>query len=202
MKLYIVRHGETEWNRIGKLQGWQNSDLTEEGIKNAIKLGERLKDVDFSHIYTSPQNRALITAKYIKGNRDIKIEAIDDLKEMGFGLWEGLENEELIKLYGDENYIFWNKPEEYSPNGGETFDELFQRINNSLNYILNNSKEGNILVVSHGISIKALFAIINKTKLKDFWEEIYVDGTSLSIIDIKDDKMEIILKGDTSHMYE
>lgn len=202
MKLYIVRHGETEWNRIGKLQGWQNSDLTEEGIKNAIKLGERLKNVDFSHIYSSPQNRALITANYIKGNRDLEIETIDGLKEMGFGLWEGLENEELIKLYGEESYIYWNKPEEYSPNGGETFDELFQRINNSLNYILNNSIEGNILVVSHGISIKALFAIINKTELKDFWEETYVDGTSLTIIDIKDDNIKFVLKGDTSHMYD
>lgn len=202
MKLYIVRHGETEWNRIGKLQGWKNSDLTEEGIKNAMKLGERLKDVDFSHIYTSPLNRALITAKYIKGNRDMEIETIDDLKEMGFGLWEGLENDELIKLYGDENYIFWNKPEEYSPNGGETFDELFQRLDDSLNYILNNSKEGNILVVSHGISIKALFAIINKTELKYFWEDTYVDGTSLTILDIKDDKINFLLKGDTSHMYE
>lgn len=202
MKLYIVRHGETQWNRIGKLQGWKNSDLTEEGIKNAMKLGERLKDVDFSHIYSSPQNRALITAKYIKGNRDLKIETIEGLKEMGFGLWEGLENDELIKLYGDENYMFRNKPEEYSPNGGETFDELFLRINNSLNYILNNSKEGNILVVSHGISIKALFAIINKTELKYFWEDTYVDGTSLTILDIKDDKINFLLKGDTSHMYE
>lgn len=202
MKLYIVRHGETQWNRIGKLQGWKNSDLTEEGIKNAMKLGERLKDVDFSHIYTSPLNRALITAKYIKGNRDLKIETIEGLKEMGFGLWEGLENDELIKLYGDENYIFWNKPEEYSPNGGETFDELFQRLDNSLNYILNNSKVGNILVVSHGISIKALFAIIDKTELKYFWEDTYVDGTSLTILDIKDDKINFLLKGDTSHMYE
>ena len=202
MKLYIVRHGETEWNRIGKLQGWQNSDLTEEGIKNAMKLGERLKDIDFAHIYTSPQNRALVTAKHIKGNRDMEIKAIDDLKEMGFGLWEGLDNEELIALYGDGNYNFWNNPEEYSPNGGETFDELFQRIGNSLDYILNNSKEGNILVVSHGISIKALFAIINKTELKYFWEDTYVDGTSLTILDIKEDKIKFVLKGDTSHMYE
>ena len=202
MKLYIVRHGETEWNRIGKLQGWKDSPLTEEGIKNAIKLGERLKEVDFSHIYTSPQNRALITADYIKGNRNLEIETIDGLKEMGFGLWEGLENEELIKLYGDENYIFWNNPEKYSPNGGETFVELLQRIKDSLNYILKSSKEGNILVVSHGISIKALFAIINKTELKNFWKDTYVDGTSLSILEILDDKIEFVLKGDTSHMYE
>lgn len=200
MKLYIVRHGETEWNKIGKLQGWQNSDLTEEGISNAKKLGERLKDIDFTHIYSSPQNRAIATANYIKGNRDIDIEVIDNLKEMGFGLWEGLENKQLIELYGEENHNFWNNPEEYTPNGGETFEELFIRIKNSLDYISNYSKDGNVLVVSHGISIKAIFAIIYKINLKDFWKDTYVNGTSLSIIEVVDDTMKFLIKNDISHL--
>lgn len=197
--MYIVRHGETEWNTMGKLQGWQNSNLTNNGIENAIRLGERLENVEFTHIYSSPLERAIETANYIVGNRNIEIQVLEGLKEMGFGLWEGLENEELIDLYGEEHNNFWNRPELYKPNGGETFEEFFMRIKSSLDYILENTKKGNVLIVSHGVAIKALFAIMNGTKLEDFWDDTYVEGTSLSILEVKDKKIEFKLKGDTSH---
>jgi len=70
MKLYITRHGTTEWNLEKRLQGWADSPLTEDGRNRAIKLGNSLKDIDFDMIYTSPQERALNTAKLI---REIKI---------------------------------------------------------------------------------------------------------------------------------
>ena len=73
MKLYITRHGETQWNTEKKMQGWQNSDLTGQGIENATRLGERLKDVDFSNIYSSPLGRAMDTANHIKGDRNKRI---------------------------------------------------------------------------------------------------------------------------------
>lgn len=184
---------------MGKLQGWQNSNLTNNGIENAIRLGERLENVEFTHIYSSPLERAIETANYIVGNRNIEIQVLEGLKEMGFGLWEGLENEELIDLYGEEHNNFWNRPELYKPNGGETFEEFFMRIKSSLDYILENTKKGNVLIVSHGVAIKALFAIMNGTKLEDFWDDTYVEGTSLSILEVKDKKIEFKLKGDTSH---
>lgn len=184
---------------MGKLQGWKNSKLTNKGIENAIKLGQRLKEIEFTAIYSSPLERALETANYIKGNKEIKIQPIEGLKEMGFGLWEGLENRELKELYSEEYFNYWNRPELYKPNGGETFEEFFIRLKSSLDYILENSKEGNILIVSHGVAIKAMFSIINKIPLKDFWLDTYVEGTSLSILELVDDKFEFTLKGDTSH---
>lgn len=200
LKLYITRHGETEWNTLKKMQGWQNSNLTEKGIENAIRLGERLKDIDFNHIYSSPLGRAMDTANYIKGTRDIKIETHDGLKELGFGLWEGIENEEVIRLYGDEHYNFWNKPQLYKNNEGESFDELFKRVNGVLEYIIKNSTGDNILIVSHAITIKAIYYIIKNYDLENFWELPYIDGTSLTIVEIDGNKMEILLEGDTSHV--
>lgn len=199
IKLYIVRHGQTEWNTIGKLQGWQNSNLTESGIENALRLGERLKHIEFNQIYSSPLKRAMETAEYIKGSRENRIIPLDGFKEMGFGLWEGLDNEHLKELYEEEHFNYWNRPELYKPNGGETFEEFFSRIKNSLDYILNNSDSGNILLVSHGVAIKALIAIINNLKLEDFWSESYVEGTSLTILEAEGDKLEFKLIGDTSH---
>lgn len=200
MKLYITRHGETLWNREKKMQGWQNSNLTKKGIEDAIKLGERLKDIEFSKIYSSPLGRALDTANYIKGNRDIEIETHEGLKEMGFGLWEGVANEKVLKLYKEEHYNYWNKPDLYKANEGESFEELFDRVDRVLKYIIEANNLGeNILIVSHAIAIKAIYAIIQDCKLENFWDLPYIDGTSLSILEIGKDNMEFILEGDTSH---
>lgn len=199
MKIYITRHGETEWNTLKKMQGWQNSNLTERGIENAIKLGDRLKDVDFSQIYSSPLGRALDTANYVKGGRVIEIETHEGLREMGFGLWEGIGNDQVIELYKEQHYNYWNKPHLYESNGGESFDELFKRVKETLNHIIKNATGDNILIVSHGITIKVIYAIIKEYKLKNFWDLPYIDGTSLSILEIRDNDMRFILEADTSH---
>lgn len=200
MKLYITRHGETEWNKLKKMQGWKNSNLTKQGIENAIRLGERLKDIEFSNIYSSPLGRALETANYVKGNRDVEIETHEGLREMGFGLWEGIENDVVLELYGEEHYNYWNKPHLYKPNEGESFDELFKRVEISLKYIIENAKGDNVLIVSHAIAIKAIYSIIRKYELQDFWNMPFIEGTSLTILEINDDNMEFILEGDTSHL--
>lgn len=200
MKLYITRHGETEWNKLKKMQGWKNSNLTKQGIENAIRLGERLKDIEFSNIYSSPLGRALETANYVKGNRDVEIETHEGLREMGFGLWEGIENDVVLELYGEEHYNYWNKPHLYKPNEGESFDELFKRVEIALKYIIENAKGDNVLIVSHAIAIKAIYSIIRKYELQDFWNMPFIEGTSLTILEINDDNMEFILEGDTSHL--
>ena len=199
LKLYITRHGETEWNTIGKMQGWQNSDLTEKGVEDAIRLGERLKNIDFGKIYSSPLGRANDTANHIKGNRDIEIELLDGLKEMGFGLWEGVEREKVMELNKEEHYNFWNKPELYKREDGENFDELFQRVEDSLRYIIENSSDENILIVSHAVTIKAIYSLINNYTIEEFWTLPYIDGTSLTILEIDGEEKKFILEADTSH---
>lgn len=200
MKIYITRHGETEWNKEGRMQGWKNSNLTEDGIKNAKKLGERLKHVDFDCIYCSPLGRAVDTAKYIRQDKDTKIVLIDSLKEMGFGKWEGMEQDTINELYPIEYFNFWNKPHLYSPIEGESFDELFERIKDVLNQIISNSSLENVLIVSHAVAIKAIYAIIKNYPLEELWKPPFLQGTSLTIIEVEDNETNIILEADTSHL--
>ena len=110
MKIYITRHGATQWNKEGRMQGWQDSNLTEIGVDNAKKLGESLQHIDFDYIYCSPLGRAFDTAKYIRGNKKTEIIKIEDLKEMGFGIWEGMDHEKVKELYPSQQFNFWNKP--------------------------------------------------------------------------------------------
>lgn len=199
MKLYITRHGETEWNTIGKMQGWQNSDLTKKGVEDAIRLGERLEDIEFSKIYSSPLGRAKDTANHIRGERDIEIELLDGLKEMGFGSWEGVENEKVMELYKEQYHNFWNKPELYKREESEDFDELFERVERTLKYIIENETGENVLIVSHAVTIKAIYSLINKYPIEEFWTLPYIDGTSLTILEIDGDAKKFTLEADISH---
>ncbi len=200
MKIYITRHGETQWNKEGRMQGWQNSNLSENGIENAKKLGTRLKDINFDYIYCSPLGRTVDTAKYIRQDKDTEIILIDDLKEMGFGKWEGMEHDTIKELYPTEYFNFWNKPHLYNPIEGESFDELFERVKGVLNQVKDNTEVENILIVSHAVVIKAIYAIIKKQPLEELWNPPFLQGTSLTIIEAVDNEINIILEADTSHM--
>lgn len=199
MRIYITRHGTTEWNLQRRLQGWQDSALTREGIHRAIKLGDRLGNINFDIIYTSPQNRALETAKLIKGNKKTPIVTHDGLKELGFGVWESMELSDIEKQYPKEYFTYRNNPIDYIPIGGETYADLFKRVNDFLEEIKKLDAE-NVLVVSHGVTIKALIKIIKNLNLDEFSKLPVYTGTALNIVEINDGKIEFIMEDDTSHI--
>lgn len=200
LKLYIIRHGETEWNIQKRLQGWNNSDLTQKGITDAMNLAERLKDIDFTHIFSSDQKRAVETAKILRKDRDLAIVEMDGLKEIGFGKWEGMGKEDLMRRYKDEFDIFLNKPHLYKPTlGGESYQDIFKRVGSSLEEIIK-TRGRDILIVSHGVTIKILTAVIKDISIEDIYTIGINKGTALNICQVKEDKIEFIVEGDISHM--
>lgn len=200
MKIYITRHGETEWNKVGRMQGWKNSNLSEKGIENAKKLGVSLNQIDFDCIYCSPLGRAIDTAKCIRGNKSTEIITKESLKEMGFGLWEGMEHTKVEELYAAQQFNLWNKPHLYEPVQGESFEELLCRTREVLNEIINNNEHENILIVSHAILIKAIYAIIKNYSLEDFWNPPFMHDTCLTVLEIQDHEISIVLEADVSHL--
>lgn len=202
MKIYLTRHGQTEWNTQGRIQGWGNSDLTEKGMENAKRLGKSLKDIEFDCIYTSPLGRAVQTANCIKGEKNIKVKFLDLLKEMSFGDWEGIRHSEIEQLYPEVQYAFRYSPEKYQPSGGETFQELLLRAKKALEYLAGHQNYKNILVVSHAMFIKAFLTVIKNIPIEDFWGPPVINDTCLTILEVKDGRIDIILEADTSHLCE
>lgn len=199
MKLYITRHGTTEWNLKKRLQGWADSPLTEDGKNRAIKLGERLKDIDFDMAYSSPQNRALNTAKLILGDKDTKIKIHDGIKELRYGAWEGMNIVDIETQYAEDYYSYRNTPDKYAPTDGESVLELFERVKSFLEELSKSDFE-NVLIVSHGITIKAIISIIKELSWDEFATlEVYT-GTSLNMCELKDGRFEFILEGDIEHL--
>ena len=139
--IYIVRHGETDWNKEGKTQGHTNIPLNDNGIKQALEVKEKLKDVSFDKVFCSPLDRTISTAKIIT---DHEIILDDRLIERNNGIFEGKNKKEndlfrkSVENYNDEDY------------GVEPVEKLQERANNFLEEILPKYKNKNILIVTHG----------------------------------------------------
>lgn len=155
--IYLTRHGQTIWNIDKRLQGVSNSDLTQLGIEQAMSLRDRMNDIDIDVIYTSPLVRALETAKIIRGNRDIEIVIEDGLKEISFGEYEGSTEAELLKKgIGTELKKMFDGDINIKTPGGESVKELYERLEYTLEKIIEKYKNKRILIVSHGMTLRTM----------------------------------------------
>jgi len=200
--LYITRHGETEWNTQGRMQGWNDSPLTDLGVNQAHWLYERLKDKEFSAIYSSPTGRAYKTAEILKGERNIEIIAQDALKEINLSEWEGLDQNTIKEKDEDQFYNFWKAPHLYKPTSGEDFAELQNRITAGIKEIVKTHKDEAVLIVTHTMTLKALMTSLNNKPISTIWDPPFIKQTSLTIIQIDDDKINIQMHADASHHKE
>ena len=202
LRIYFVRHGETVWNTLKIFQGRSNSPLTELGIEQAKKLSKHLESIDFKKVYSSPQERALQTTKLLLGNRNIDIIPIDEFQEINMGKVEGIPREEFEKNYPIEYHNFWNNAVEYNPTAynGESYDEILDRVRIGLNKLIQENNDGNILVISHGVTLKALFNIINEKGIDEFSKQPVPENTSTTIVEYDSNKFKIIKFSDTEHL--
>jgi broad specificity phosphatase PhoE len=202
LNIYLTRHGETQWNKENRLQGWEDSALTEKGIKNAIALGERLVHTNLHAIYSSPSGRAFQTAKLICLNRTIPILLDEDLKEISFGEWEGKIQQEIEEKYPKEFYNFWNAPHQYNhvPHNGEGVGELKQRVERAMKKIITAHSNGNVMIVTHAVVIRAIMSYFMDIPIEKWWDPPFIHGTSLTVIKIDGNTFRVELLGDTSHI--
>lgn len=157
MKLYLIRHGQTDWNVAGRIQGSYDSELNESGINQAKELGAKLLEMQlsFGRIYTSTQKRALKTAEIISGITQKPFEALRGLEEINLGAWEGLTWEEVRLQYPLE-YGQWYQNRRYTKAPrGESYQEMLERVLGALHKIIEESRE-DAAVVTHGAVIMCL----------------------------------------------
>lgn len=200
--LYITRHGETEWNTEGRMQGWNDSPLTKLGINQAHWLYERLKDIDFNVIYSSPTGRAYKTAEILKGKKNIEIIAHDALKELNLSQWEGLDQKGIKEKDEEQFHNYWKAPHLYKPLFGEGFLELQHRVTAGIREIVRNHKDETVLIVTHTMTLKALMAGLKNKHISTIWDPPFIKQTSLTIIEMDEDKIDIKMYADDSHHKE
>lgn len=204
MKVYFVRHGETVWNTLKIFQGIKNSPLTEFGKEQTKKLKNYLKDIEFTHFYSSPLGRALETINILTEDREnAKIEIISDFREINMGNMEGIPRDDFEAAYPIEFYNLWNNGKEYDPSAfeGETLESVYERAGKGLRKLAENHKDEDvILIVSHGVALEAIFANIKGETTDTFAERNVPENTSFTITEYKNGKWEILEFSKTDHL--
>lgn len=198
-RIYFVRHGESEWNIINKVQGQKNSLLTENGKLQAVKLAKRLKNHDIDIIYSSDLTRAYETALTIANEKNMTPIKNSNLQEMNFGIWEGELFSDILVEH-KEDYLKWVKsPESLEIPKGETIHDLENRVGSEVRKIINVNKGKNILIVSHGTALKTMILSLLNTSLNNY-KNLAMGNVSLSIVEVRDYNNVLITYNDTSHL--
>lgn len=149
LELVLVRHGATDWNALGRWQGWTDTPLGTTGEGQATRLAVRLEDQEFDHLHASDLSRAARTAEMIRPGQPLILDV--RLRELHFGKFEGATTEDVLSdaEYSEWQRDPWNLP---APGGGESLREVGERMANWAGEL----PGGRILSVSHGAAIRAL----------------------------------------------
>lgn len=160
-EFFFVRHGETDTNRNGTLQGQHDCPLNANGIAQAEVLAEYLKDISFDVIYASDLLRASVTAEKIvySGHENVPFFRVPELREMDCGDLEGKKWDELREKYSDKVNVFYRETDAEFPNG-ESKKTFQQRISDFLEETLEKHRGQKILLVSHGGVLQRIFSHI------------------------------------------
>lgn len=199
-RIYLVRHGETEWNALMKFQGHSDVPLSEKGREQAAQIGKRLASENIQGFYSSDLARAFETASLISSHHGMDIETVPDLRELHFGHWEGLTSQEIKESFTEKVKKWWDDPLSTRIPGGETLAEMVERNVRAIKNIVETNSGKNVVVVSHGGSIRSIVATVLGMDLNKYWR-LRLDNACLNIIDFPEwEKGILMLFNDCSHL--
>ncbi|WP_410750276.1 adenosylcobalamin/alpha-ribazole phosphatase [Citrobacter sp. U14242] len=186
MRLWLVRHGETEANVAGLYSGHAPTSLTERGIAQAQSLSGLLRNVPFDNVLCSELERARHTTQLILAEREVPVRVMPELNEMFFGDWEMRHHRDLAREDA-ENYAVWcNDWQNATPTNGEGFQAFSQRVERFIAQLADYKNVQNLLVVSHQGVLSVLIARLLSMPAASMWH-FRVEQGCWSAIDFCDD---------------
>ncbi|WP_336218953.1 adenosylcobalamin/alpha-ribazole phosphatase [Citrobacter amalonaticus] len=186
MRLWLVRHGETEANVAGLYSGHAPTPLTERGIAQARTLNTLLNRVPFEHVLCSELERAQHTAQLVLEGRDLPLQVKPELNEMFFGDWEMRHHRDLSREDA-ENYAAWcNDWQNATPTNGEGFQAFAQRVEHAIHLLADYQHASHVLVVSHQGVLSLLIARLLAMPAAAMWH-FRVEQGCWSVIDFCED---------------
>lgn len=197
MELILIRHGETLWNKEGRVQGSSNIELSDVGIQHSRQLAESLKDTPIHSIYSSPLSRAQETARIINQYHNAPIYLESGLMEMDQGNFEGLTFQELMACEKDFLKKWIADPASVKMPNGESLHELQARAWKVIENIT--IEPCCIVVVSHSFTIASILCKVKNISLSEF-RSVHVDTASKTIVRFQDGSTCIELHNDRTHL--
>jgi len=189
--IFLVRHGETEWNKQNRLQGNLDSPLSRKGIRQAHEAKKSLERYVIDKAYVSPLKRARDTMEIILEDRELEAVTIDNLREINLGPWEGKTRAETMQSHPDEYLAFWENPDSFYLPGADTFHALQQRVVKALESIFLKEKNKNVIVVSHWIAIKVAITYYSSIPISNLSDIADPDNGSFLLLSRRDKEVFI-----------
>ena len=200
-RIFLIRHGETEWNKQNILQGKSDIKLSPEGIHQAQLLAEHAPFQHVHAVYSSDLIRAVNTAEILAKKFNLPVIKMPELREMNFGDWEGVPMRVLAfgQIKGFDK--FFTAPERCHPPHGETFLECQARVMIGIREILANHEGQNVIVVSHGAAIRLILGAALDMPLHKIWA-ISQFNMALNVLRVDDGEFTVELLNSTMHLYQ
>jgi broad specificity phosphatase PhoE len=199
-RLYLVRHGATQLTAEDRFSGAIGVDLSDEGRRQATRLGERIHDEDITAVYSSPLSRTMETARLATGTLGLEIRGRDGLREISHGHWEGLTRREVEARHPDE-YAAWEEdPFTFAPAGGESGVAVLARALPVVREIVTTHPGERVLVVSHKATIRLLLSSLLGFDARGYRDRLDQAPACLNVLDFRDPvRARLMLFNDTSH---
>lgn len=223
--IYIVRHGETEWNAEGRIQGHTDIGLSDRGREQAQATARRLAEVPFAVAYSSDMSRTRDTARIILGERDIPLHSVPELREYHKGVFEGLTVQQYRQRYPEQYRASLVNDPDFAPTGGETIRQSTARLTEfvaglgltpglgpesgsdsasaSASESASKSEglrpEDDMLIVGHGGSLRSCIVALLQLPLEANWKFV-MQNCALSVIHTYPNNAVLHLYNDTSHL--
>ena len=198
-RLLLARHGVTDFNNAKKFAGCIDVELSEDGLKQAERLRDRLSGEKIDAIYSSDLKRAMATTEVISSAHNTDIVACPELREMNYGYAEGLTYQEIKNSYPEIAGLIADYSLELDFPGGESFRELIERTCRFVDRLDKYASSETVLIVSHNGPLRVLVCHLLDISQSD-WRQIGCDNASLSILEIHQRGTIITLLNDTSHL--
>lgn len=198
-QLVVVRHGETQWNVEGRMQGHLDSPLTMTGMAQARALAETLKDEYFQAIYSSDLKRAYQTAQAIGRYHTPEIQVVSNLRERNLGMYQGLTRTEIQKRFADKGEFRIDTPDYVIPEG-ETLLQFRQRCVNCFEELAMRHPNERILVVAHGGVLISLFKHTLNLPHDDSPRRFKILNTSVNVFSFENGHWFLETWGSVGHL--
>ena len=198
-RVYLIRHGESTWNAERRWQGAMDPPLSAAGRAQADRLAAALQAIPLRVVYCSPLQRAKDTAMAIAAAHALAVEPISDLREIAFGEWESLGDEEVEQRYGSLRQQWFRRPDQTQIPGAESLAQGRDRAMAAMQGIVGRHPDGQLAVVAHGGMNKLILLTLLGAPLSSFWR-LSQSNACINIVEFGNTQGRILAVNDTTHL--
>lgn len=200
VRIILIRHGQTEWNRIERFRGRVDLPLDDVGLRQAEAVGRRMAlEWELAAVYASPLARAVQTAEAIATACDLAVQPLPGVIDIDYGEWQGLSPQEVSERYPELYRAWLAAPQTVHIPGGESLDDVRCRGMAALDEVISGNPGRTIALVSHTVVNRVLLLSILGLDNSRFWS-IRQETAAINTIEWEEDVFTLVSLNDTCHL--